>query len=291
MTTKEDISNVKIAFNNRHNPEYEVMFDDLIQDVFGFSFSPWFERKLWDEHYESYSVIENGRMLSNVCIYKSNIVVQGKTVMTNRFGAVATRKDMQGKGLSRLLMEHILSLYPNTLSLLTANPSVIDFYPRFGFKQVQTYTPEIAVNINNNQKKAIKYSLDDPDFMTLLYNRNQYSNIVDCISTQSIQIFHLLMEYADDIYYLPNLDVAVVAQQDGSNLYLADVIARKPISFESLKQELPFENIESVEFGFTPDWLDVTPTWTPVNMNDDPFFIKGEWNLPTNYCFPAMSET
>jgi len=282
---------IEISFNNRCNPEYETLFDNLIQEVFGFSFSQWLERKLWDENYESYSVIENGRMLSNVNIYKADMIVQGKTVQTNRFGAIATRKDSRGKGLSRALIEHILSLYPDTPALLTANPSVLDFYPLFGFKQTQTYKPEVAVTINNDPKKAVKCKLDDQIFMNLLYSRSCYSKIIDCVNTQSVQIFHLLMEYTDDIYYLPKHDVAVIAKNDGNRLFLVDIIARKPISFELLKHELPFANIEVVEFGFSPDWLDVTPTWTPLNMNDDPFFIRGEWNLPENYRFPAMSET
>jgi GNAT superfamily N-acetyltransferase len=280
-----------ITLNNRHNLEYEAIFDSLIQEVFGFSFSPWLDRKLWDENYESYSVIEDGKMLSNVCIYKSEMIIQGKTVQANRYGAIATRKDSRGKGLSRVLMEHTLSLYPNTLALLTANSSVVDFYPRFGFKQVKSYAPEISTNINNDPQKAIKYKLDDQEFMSLLYDRRCYSKIVDCINTQSVQIFHLLMDYADDIFCLQNIDVAVIAKQDGNRLFLVDVIAKNPVSFESLKKELPFANVDVVEFGFSPDWLDINPSWIPLNMNDDLFFIKGEWNLPGNYRFPVMSET
>jgi len=280
-----------ITLNNRHNPKYESLFDDLIQEVFGFSFSLWFERKLWDENYESYSIIENGKMLSNVCIYKSGMIIQGKTVQTIRYGAVATRKGSRGRRLSRTLMEYTLSQYPNTLALLTANSSVVDFYPRFGFKQVQQYKPQIATTINNNPKGTIKYGLDDTNFMKLLYDRSCYSSIVDCLNTQSVQIFHLLLEYADDIYYLPNIDAIVICKQEGNRLFLADVIARQPLNFELLKQNLPFSSVEVIEFGFTPDWLDVTPDWIPFSANNEHLFIRGEWNLPKYYRFPAMSET
>jgi len=289
--TNNNISAVDIVFNNRCNPEYEAMFDSLIQEVFGFSFSPWFERQMWNEQYESYSIIENGVMLSNVCIYKAEMVVRGQTVQTNRYGAVATRKGARGKGLSRLLMGHTLALYPNTLALLTANPSVLDFYQRFGFKQVQTYKPEVAAVLNNDPSKAVQYELDDPRFMSLLYGRSCFSGLVDCVNTQSVQIFHMLMQYGDDIYYLPKLDVAVIAQKDKNRLFLVDVIAGKPISFEMLKQELPFSDIDVVEFGFSPDWLGVSPTWVAQEMDNDPLFIRGEWNLPANYRFPIMSET
>jgi hypothetical protein len=188
-------------------------------------------------------------------------------------------------------MEHTLSLYPNILALLTANPSVVDFYPRFGFKQTQAYKPEIVVAIDNGSKNAIKCKLDDANFMNLLYDRRCYSKTADCINTQSVQMFHLLSEYADDIYFLPNLDTAIIGKQDGNRLFLADVIARKPLTFELLMRELPFSDINVVEFGFSPDWLDVTPEWIPLNMDDELLFLRGEWNLPEYFRFPVMSET
>jgi hypothetical protein len=125
----------------------------------------------------------------------------------------------------------------------------------------------------------------------MLYKRSSYSKITDCINTQSVQIFNLMMEYPDDIYYLPKPNIAIIAKQNGNRLFLADIIATKPISFDALKQELPFANIEVVEFGFSPDWLGVTPTWIPSNMNEELLFVRGDWNLPTNFCFPATSET
>ena len=286
-----ELNKFEISFNNSNNPEYEAMFDNLMQDVFGFSFSPWLERKLWDERYESYSIIENGRMLSNVCIFKFELVVSDEIVCANRFGAIATRKDARGKGLSRLLMEYVLSRYPDVPAYLSANPSVIDFYSLFGFRQVQTFNPEIAMNIDNDPAKAVQLELDDPTFMDFLKGRSCYSKMLDCTNSQSVQIFNLLMEYDEDIYYLPEQDVVAIAQQEGNRLFIADVIAKKPVSFENLKQELPFSGVDVVEFGFCPDLLDVNPTWIPANMEDEPFFIRGKWNLPDKFRFPIMSDT
>ena len=49
------IDNIEITKSNGNNPEYEVMFDTLIGEVFGFSFDTWLERGLWGENYISYS--------------------------------------------------------------------------------------------------------------------------------------------------------------------------------------------------------------------------------------------
>jgi len=277
----------EITVNRRNNPAYEAMFNDLIQEVFGFTFAPWFKLGLWDERYESYSIIENGVMLSNLCIFKTEMLIKGRKVQANQFGAVATRKSVRGKGLARILMEHVLSLYPDTPAYLAANPSVIDFYPRFGFRQVKTYVPTILATINNNPATAVKYSIND----VANFPGRQYSNVVDCLNTQSINIFHLLMEYADDIYFLPEHDTIVIAKQEENELFIADVIVQKPITFDEIKKALPFAGVDEVEFGFCPDWLGVSPEWELADMNESPFFLRGEWNLPENYRFPAMSET
>ncbi|MCL2621316.1 MAG: GNAT family N-acetyltransferase [Defluviitaleaceae bacterium] len=282
---------MEIIFNNRNNPAYETMFNDLIQDVFGFSFAPWFEHLPWENCYESHSIVENGVMLSNVCVYKADIVINGKGLQAIQLGAVATRKSARGRGLSRMLMEHILSLYPNTPVYLYANPSVVGFYPRFGFKQAPMYKPEIGLKIDNDPAKAIKYNFDDPSFVSVLNGERCRSNIVDCINSQPIQMFHLMASYSNHIYHLPSLDIVVIAKQKDKRLLLADVIAKKPVAFELIKQELPFAGVDTVEFGFCPDWLGVEPTWVLQDTDKEPFFIKGDWDLPEKYRFPVMSET
>ena len=172
---------MNITANQQNDPAYESLLDDLIREIFGFSFAPWFERKLWDQHYESFSIIQDNKMIANACIYKTDLLINGQTLRAHQFGAIATRKDQRGKGLSRLLIEHILSLYPDTPAFLFANPSVTDFYPRFGFCQVQTYSPCISVTLDNSPDTAIKYGPDDDFVRKMLYSKRIYSNIVDSL--------------------------------------------------------------------------------------------------------------
>ena len=282
---------MRITMNNCNDKDYEIMFDNLIKEVFGFSFAPWFERKLWNDRYESYSIIENKRMLANICVYKTEMTVCGKPFHALQFGGVATRTDKRGKGLSRLLIEHILTKYPDTSAFLGANPSVTDFYQRFGFRPVQTYHPYIEVAINNENCNDVKLSPDDTTVIKAIHSRKIHSHTLDSLNTQSIQQFHLLLDYPDAIYQLPNCGAIVVAEQEGDALFVADVIVKMTIPFDTLQKELPFDGVHSVEFGFCPDWLDVNPEWKPVDMAKEPYFIRGEWNLPEKFRFPTMSET
>jgi len=282
---------MNITVNRQGNPAYEAMLNDLVMDVFGFSFAPWFDLELWDEQYESYSIIDNGRMLSNVCIYKTDFIILGRCIRAHQFGAIATREGERKKGLSRLLVEHVLSLYPDIPSFLYANPSVAGFYPRLGFRQAKMYRPMVNVTINNAHTKAIKGEPTDDFVIEAIYGERVDSDMVRCLNTQSVQVFHLLMHYSDGIYFLPDCGALVVTEQEGNRLFLADVITQRPITFDTLKKELPFTGIEVVEFGFCPDWLSVSPNWVRMDWVEEPFFLMGEWDLPEMFRFPSMSAT
>jgi GNAT superfamily N-acetyltransferase len=280
-----------ITVSKNSDPIYEHMFDQLMMEVFGFSFAPWFALGLWDKRYESYSIIQDGKMLSNVCIFKTDLLLRGEIIRAHQFGAVATIESARGRGLSRLLMEHVLSLYPETPAFLFANPGVIDFYPRFGFRQVHTHRPVISQAINNTAGHAVRYSPDSEFIQKALYSERCYSDVLDCVNTQPVQLFHLLLSYPESIYYLPRSGAIIVAQQEGSRLFIADVVTQKPTAFSEIKDELPFSGIDTVEFGFYPDRLGITPDWQAADGNESPFFLRGAWDLPEQFLFPALSAT
>jgi predicted N-acetyltransferase YhbS len=280
-----------ITVNKNNNPAYEQMFDNLIQEVFGFSFAPWLACKLWDERYESYSIIEKGKMLSNICMFKVDMLVNGKNIRAHQFGAVATRESERGKGLSRILMEYVLALYPNTPAFLASNSSVLDFYPKFGFRQVQTYRPGLRVGIDSALTNAVNHESDDVFIKNALSANRMYSSILDCTNAQPVQKFHLLLEYAEGIYHLPDCNAIIITEQNGDRLFLADVIAPEPILFDDLVNELPFKGVEYIEFGFCPDWLGIEPEWIPEDMDENPFFVRGDWDLPEFFRMPVMSQT
>ena len=230
-------------------------------------------------------------MLANICVYKTKMLVCGKPFNALQFGGVATRKAERGKGFSRLLMEHILAKYPDMPAFLGANPTVTSFYPRFGFRPVQTYRPYVNVAIDNKRSSAIWLTPDDAVVLSALHARKTNSNMLDSLNSQPVNRFHLILDYPDAICLLPESGAIVIAEQKDDALFIADVIAQTPVSFDTLLKELPFCGVQRVEFGFCPDQLDVSPEWTPTDSTKAPYFTRGEWNMPDNFRFPIMSET
>ena len=277
---------MKIEMQNQNAPFYEALFNDLMCESFGFSFEPWHKLGLWDERYESYSIIKNGAMLANVCILAADLLVGGNKLKALQLGAVATRRDYRGHGYSRMIIEHIIAKYPDTPMFLFANKSVPDFYPRFGFERTQEHKQVLSVAINNKHE-AVKLSPGDSRLTDLIYNRAVFSNILDCTNTQSVHIFHQIMDYSDDMYFLPERNAVVIAKQKGNKLLIADIITEKQFTFDELAAFLPFSGVSEVEFGFSADSFGITDCWQEHNSI---LFTRGLM-LPEKFRFPKMSET
>jgi Acetyltransferase (GNAT) domain len=65
-------------------------------------------------------------------------VINGKARSGYQIGAVATHSNHRNRGPARLLMKEVLGKLdaPDQPVILFANPSVLDFYPRFGFRRL-----------------------------------------------------------------------------------------------------------------------------------------------------------
>lgn len=282
---------MEITFTNRNDRSIETLFSGLTEEVFGLSFRKWHDLGVWDERYECYSVITGQKMIANVSLYKADMLVQGKSLRAHSLSAVATSREWRGEGLSRMLMEHVLGKYPDTPFYLTANPGVLDFYPRFGFRRVYMSEPSIEVHINNKGVTAERLAAGSDRLAERLSGRAVFSAALDFTNTVPVQLFNLLMEYAEDIYDLTGCPAVVVAKQDGETLFIADVIPRAPISWDELAPCLPFTGVRKVVFGFCPDRLNIRPDWRVMEEGKSAMFVRGDLPLPAQFRLTITSVT
>ncbi|MEL7568806.1 MAG: GNAT family N-acetyltransferase [Dehalobacterium sp.] len=280
-----------VSFQNTNNHEYERLFNELMQSTFYFSFSSWLDMKLWDERYESYSFIRDGKMLANICLYRTEIVVTGEKMEAYQLGAVATHKDHKGQGLSRKLMEHIQNRYPVTPMFLFANESVLDFYPRFGFQRIYESSPSIEHIIDNPLGTAQKILPQDSVVRRFLSNGRHSSKVLYCTNSEPVEWFHLLMNYGKNIYHIWEHDVLVVALQQKEELFIPYLNMPDGTDFVRIAAALPFTGVRTVHFGFVPDALGFSCCWKRMTGGNESMFIKGDIPLPEPFVFPAMAKT
>lgn len=279
---------MQISFNNSNDKEYQYMLNNLMKNIF-LDFQFWYDLNLWDENYESYSIIEDSQIVSNICVFKTQLLFNQKQYSALSVGAVATKKEYRGRGLSRILMEHIVQKYDGVPLYLSANEEVVNFYPKFGFKRVFEKLPVYECEINNDFKPT-KLQYDDPKLWNYVYKRKNFSQKLDCLNTANINIFHIYWGYLKDcIYELPEIDTLVIAKQNGTTLKIIGVFSLRNISFSELVSFLPFCNIDRVEFGFMPYWSDIN--FIMQEYETDPLFVRGLSCDLGDFKFPDLSIT
>ncbi len=267
-----------ITFYNHNDKLYEEHFNKLVKKVFGFDFQHWFDLGVWNDSYESYGLWLDERLVAHVAIFKMELL-QGRV---NQVSAVATDPDYRGRGLQKVLFNHIFGKYPETPFLLFANDTVLDFYPRLGFKRAhdKMAVADIAVN-NPPTDKATPTECRE-----IVENSVCRSGIFDCLNGDSVRLFHLFGEFADKLYRLD--DTVIAAEAVGSTLKISDIFSTQPISWNGLK--LPFSGIERVEFGFSPDRLQIDYRWEET-PEDNYLFVRNLDFLPENFAFSEFIRT
>ncbi len=278
---------MEIVFCNHNDPDYQRGLNALLSKVF-FSFDFWFALHLWDAQYESYAIVEDGQFVSNICVFKSRILLRGQEHLALSIGAVCTLPDYRGRGYSRMLMEHIIARYPGVPMYLSANQSVVDFYPRFGFLRVAERLPVSACCVDN-ATSAVR--ITPQDVRQYLADRRNLSEMLDMRNSFPLSMFHLHSgAYDNMLYTLPALGALLVAEQNGETLHIVGLFAKRELTWAQLAPHLPFSDVRRVTFGFMPDRLDI-----PYAMEPDPnpniWFARGVKSDVEGLKFPELAAT
>jgi len=114
----------------RENPKIDWRVDP---DINGISEVRSFRVLTWTEY-----ITDDGNIVSTIGRTRLHMVVDGKDRVGYQLGAVATLESYRRQGLARRLMEWMIDELdkPDQPIILFANNSVLDFYPRFGFRRI-----------------------------------------------------------------------------------------------------------------------------------------------------------
>ena len=142
-------------------------FNCLTEETYGFNFRDWYDRGYWQDRYLPYSLLDQGEVVANISVNVMDFIILDERKCYIQIGTVMTKENYRYLGLSRALMERILEEWESQCDLiyLFANDSVLDFYPKFGFKPMIQYQYETCVFDRNEechiQKLDMDYSADE----------------------------------------------------------------------------------------------------------------------------------
>ncbi len=281
------------------NPDLRQSYNKLAERTFGLNFEKWYQDGYGKSHIP-YTLFEQGKAVSNVSVNLMKVLWQEKVHHYIQLGTVMTDSKYRKQGLSRMLLEEVLHDWKEKVDgiFLFANDSVLDFYPKFGFKRMEQYQYQRKMQYNEQKKKqvAVKLDVDKKEDLALL--RKCYEKGNPFSKLQVIQGFDLLMFYCgsflkDCIYYVKEQEAVVIAEQEDNTLYLLDVFCEKNKDLQEILTAITTEKINEIVFKFTPIKYHDCEVARVEDDNDALFVLEGKENIfaEENLMFPEIAHT
>jgi ribosomal protein S18 acetylase RimI-like enzyme len=292
-------ADIQIIEDYRDNDSLRNSFFELIDIVFpGLDFRSWHLKGYWKDDYIPYSIIDNDRIVSNVSISRMKIILDGKFVNGFQFGTVGTLPEYRHQGLSRILMEYVLNLYQSKADFffLYANDSVIDFYPKFGFKRQTESVYKSFSNIPQPNFSARKLDINNEnDFLLILdliKKRQPLTKIFGAENYDFITVWHLINVCPNDLYYLEADNLLIIMTEKNEEMHIWEIIHQKDFDINlNISKIIESNNLKTIIYHFPPDQIkfNFDEIFTDENTL---FFVKGNFGLEgKEFKLPVTAQT
>ncbi len=281
-----------IEKNYRDNEALRASFNKLSQGTFGLSFENWYQNGFWKDNYNPYSVVIDGEVVANVSVNACNMNYKGKEIKLIQLGTIMTAPEHRGKGYARKLMEEVMKDYEEKVDgmYLFANDSVLEFYPRFGFKEAKEFQLSKEVAQDGECTAAQVPMNDKKDFdkmVEILATKSQNSNMY-MVGNTGLYMFYLSQFMTENVFYIAECDSYAIAEIEDDTLILHTIIGEGDVD-EVIKAF--GSQIKKVVLCFTPK----NPSGFDKNElheEDTTFFVKGrffEENSGEEYMLQAIT--
>lgn len=236
---------------------YRNQYFSLAQKIFRLNFNSWYDSGYCDRHFIPYTLCDGEIVVASVGVVTGEFKWQNNLKIYVQVSTVMTLPEYRGMGLCRWLMELVLHEWraKSDIVYLYANDTVLDFYPKFGFKKVDEYS--FSLPIEKQPGVFRKLDMKQSDDITLLAERyksvnNPYSGLT-AENNISMVMFHSITFLSDNIYYIEELNAVVIAEFDQETMFCYDIYADGSVDLKDIIGVIVDEKIMEVKFGFTPD--------------------------------------
>lgn len=294
---KITIKDKEYSFLTRYQnqKQYRDAFNNLAESVFSISFEEWFQAGYWNEKYIPYTLFDVDKAVANISVNIMDFIVFGEQKRFIQIGTVMTDANYRHKGLSRFLMESVLGEWGNKCDLiyLYANPSVLEMYPKFGFKPVKEYSYFKSVKNNFEHTNVEKLNMNLQSNKDKLYNFVKDSATFGKVTMKDnsdLVMFYCTSFLKESVYCIRSLDVIAVATHDDHKLKIWDIFGKKKVELDQIIRSLMKSQTDEVLLGFTPN-DNSSYNMREVEGNDTLFIQQDKTSLfdDNKIMFPLLS--
>lgn len=260
---------------------YRHMLNELTRNTFGFDFEGWVTKGYFEGEYIPYSLIEEGRMLSNVSANRMRFLQNGEEKYYIQIGTVMTAEDHRKQGLASRLIKHVISEYENECDgiYLFGNLDAIGFYEKMGFKTVNEYKYFVKNEfVSGNDSKEAFQPISDMDDEVKNHYPDMVRSCLDLSSFAQTNKYGLQMFYTGDfsnVFYAKDIDCFIVLEQEDGTI-LQSVLCKENVPLSEILKRIDISH--GCALGFTPrkEDMDICTCEKYDGADDYRLFYRGK---------------
>ena len=261
-----------------HNTVLRRSFDALSIDTFGLSLEDWYQNRFWGDNYILYSIIEDNKVVANISVSITNMSFSGEMKKFIQLGNVMTDKDYRNRGYIRQIMNQIDAEYADKTDgiYLFANDTVLDFYPKFGFKRAKEYQYSKQV-LNSGECQYEKVIMDNTsawDIMVSVMDKNQFQGRFDMIGNHELIMFYVTKFMRKNVYFHKKSNTFVIAEIDAEQVLIHNVFSTTLVDIDDVFAWFG-KNVKKAVLGFVP-MNSVGYKVEELKKENTTMFIKGD---------------
>lgn len=266
-----------IIRNYRHNAALRGSFNELAEKTFGLNFENWYRMGFWGSNYEPFSVVEDGKVIANVSLNRTDMVIGGQRRRLYQLGTVMTAEDHRNRGCIRAIMEKIEEVTKDADGVyLFGGDSVVEFYPKFGFVPGKEYVYSKAVSQTgeNRMQQVVMNCHAHIDRLCGAMEGNRFETGCRMVDNNDLIFFYAAQFMQECVFYWEEKDLWAIAELEEGQLTLHDVFCPNEVALDAAIGAFGPE-VTSVTLGFAPA---DTRGWDcrELHEEDCTFFVKGD---------------
>ena len=253
---------MELVSNYMRDDTLRHALNDLTKKTFGFDFEGWVTGGYFEGDYIPYSLIEDGKIISNVSANRMTFLQNGVDRNYIQIGTVMTDEAYRRQGLAKKLMEHVIKQYKDDCDgfYLFANPDAVVFYNRCGFSKETEYrysvknefcmgksAGEIFMTVNTADEQMKQKYMD-------MVRRSAVNSSLEQLNKFGLQMFY--SADMENVYYAKDMDCFIVAETEGDTLFLQSIICENQVALSDVLQRVRGE-YHKRQLGFTPALKDM----------------------------------
>ena len=267
---------MEIIHGYRSDKALRDSFNQLAEQTFGLNFEGWYQNGFWGDSYDPHSIVIDGRVVSNVSVNRTDLVIGGKRYRILQLGTVMTASEHRGRGYGRAIMEYIEKEYADVDGIyLFGNDGVVDYYPKFGFRPGVEYACRKAVS-QTGENRAEQVVMDCPDAwarLTAAMEKSTFREGCRMVDNPGLIFFYVSQFMQEAVYYIDSLDAWVIAEPEEGVLNIHNIFADASVTIDDVVAAFG-ASVQEIALGFTPECAE---GWeiTGLREEDCNFFVKG----------------